>query len=64
MTMCKANIGIDPQLVLWNHFVCTWLLLVLGVEAAILGGMDIYVKSGHGVYPYLHLPMSRSTDGW
>jgi hypothetical protein len=26
--------------------------------------MDIYVKSGHGVDPYFHFPMSKSTDGW
>jgi hypothetical protein len=36
----------------------------LGTEAVILGGMDIYVKSGHGVNPYFHLPMSESMDGW
>jgi hypothetical protein len=29
----------------------------------ILGGMDIFVRFGHGVDPYFHLPMSRRTDG-
>jgi hypothetical protein len=36
----------------------------MGAEAAILGGVDIYVKIGHEVDPYFHLPMSESTDGW
>jgi hypothetical protein len=30
----------------------------------ILGGVDIYIRYGHGVNPYFHLPTSRSRDGW
>jgi hypothetical protein len=26
--------------------------------------MDVYVKSGHGVDPYFHLPMFNSMDRW
>jgi hypothetical protein len=35
-----------------------------GAEAAVLCGVDIYVKSGSGVDPYIQLPMSKSSDGW
>jgi hypothetical protein len=30
----------------------------------VLDGMDIYVRSRHGVNPYFHFPMSGSTDMW
>jgi hypothetical protein len=30
----------------------------------VLGGVVTYVRSGHGVNTYFHLPMSRSMDGW
>jgi hypothetical protein len=30
---------------------------------AVLDGVDHHVKSGHGVDPYLHFPMSESMDG-
>jgi hypothetical protein len=56
--------GIDPHFHLWNHFLHVRLLLGSGAEAAVLGGVDIYVKSGHGVDPYFYLPMSKSMDGW
>jgi hypothetical protein len=43
--------GIEP------HFdLCT--------EMAVLDGVDIYLKPGHGADPYFHLPMPRSTDEW
>jgi hypothetical protein len=64
VTLCETYMGIEPHLHLWNHFLHTWLLLGSGVEEAVLGGMEIRVKSGHGVIPYFHLPMSRSVDGW
>jgi hypothetical protein len=34
------------------------------VEVEVLGSVDLYVRSGHGVDPYFHLPMSRPSDGW
>jgi hypothetical protein len=55
--------GIEPHFHLWNYF-CIWLLPGSSAEAAVLGGVDIYVKSRHGVDPYFDLPMSESTDGW
>jgi hypothetical protein len=55
---------IKPHFDLWNHFFRAWLLPSSGAEVVVFGGMDIYVKSGHGVDPYFHLPMSGSTNGW
>jgi hypothetical protein len=56
--------GIEPRFNLWNHFFHDRLLLGMGVEAVVLGGMDIYIKSGQNVNPYFHLPMSESMNGW
>jgi hypothetical protein len=64
VTLCEAYMGIEPHFDLWMHFFCARLLPDTGAEAVVLGGMDIYVKSGHGVDPYFHFPMSKSTDGW
>jgi hypothetical protein len=33
-------------------------------ELTISGGAVIHVKSGHGVDPYLEIPMPRSMKGW
>jgi hypothetical protein len=55
---------IEPHFDFWNHFFHIRLLPVSDVEAVVLGGMDIYVKSWHGVDSYFHLPMPSSSDGW
>jgi hypothetical protein len=55
--------GIDPYFDLWNQFFRVRHSQGLGAEAAVLGGVDVYVKFGHGVDPYFHLPMSDSLDG-
>jgi hypothetical protein len=34
------------------------------VEVAALGSVDIFVRFGHGVDPYFHLPTSGPSDGW
>jgi hypothetical protein len=36
----------------------------MNAEAAVLGGVDIHVKSGHGVDPYFDLPMLESMHEW
>jgi hypothetical protein len=36
----------------------------MDVEAAVLGGVDIPVKSEHGVDPYFNLTMLESMNGW
>jgi hypothetical protein len=64
VTLCEAYMGIKPHFHLWNHFFRTRLLLGSGAEVAVLGGVDIYIKSGHGVDSYFHLTISGSTNGW
>jgi hypothetical protein len=56
--------GIEPHFNMWNHFFHVQLLPGSGAEATILGCVDIYVKSGHGVDPYFHLSTPGSADGW
>jgi hypothetical protein len=55
---------IEPHFDFWNHFFRVRLLPVSDAEVVVLGGMDIYVKSWHGVDSYFHLPMPSSSDGW
>jgi hypothetical protein len=62
--LCEAYMGIEPHLNLWNYFFCAWLQQGSGAKVAILGSVDIFIRSGHGVDPYFHLPMPRSPDGW
>jgi hypothetical protein len=56
--------GIDPHFDLWNHFFHVRLPRGSRVEAAVFGGVDIHVKSGHGVDPFFDLPMHRSMNRW
>jgi hypothetical protein len=64
VTLCEAYMRIEPYFDLRNHFFCVRLSQGLSTKVAVLGGVDIYVKFGHGVDPYIHLPMSNSSDGW
>jgi hypothetical protein len=59
-----AYMGIKPHFDLWNHFFHVRLLQGSGTKVTVLSGVNIYIKFGHGVDPYFHLPMSESTDGW
>jgi hypothetical protein len=36
----------------------------MDTEAVVLGGVDIFVRSGPGVDPYFHLLMSDPPVGW
>jgi hypothetical protein len=56
--------GIEPHFNMWNYFFHARLQQGLGVEAAILGIVDIFIRSQHVVDPYFHLPMSNPPDGW
>jgi hypothetical protein len=56
--------GINPQFDIWNHFFRIRLSSGSGVEAAVLDGVEVYVKSRHGVEPYFYLPMSDFSNGW
>jgi hypothetical protein len=64
VTLCEAYLGIEPHFNILNHFFRARFLAGSGAEAVILGGVDIYVKSGHIVDPYFHHPLSGSSDGW
>jgi hypothetical protein len=55
---------IEPHFDLWNHFFRVLLAQGSDAEVVVLGGMDIYVKFGHGFDPYFQLCMSESTDRW
>jgi hypothetical protein len=55
-TICEAYMGNKPHFHLWNHFFRGRLLPGSSTEAAVLGGMVIYVKSRHGVDPYFTSP--------
>jgi hypothetical protein len=63
VTLCEAYMGIEPHFNLWNHFF--WVLLLQGsaVEAVILGGVDIYIRSGHGVATSSSLCSDVRADG-
>jgi hypothetical protein len=64
MTLCEAYLGIEPHFHLWNYFFHARLWPSLVAEAVVQGGVDIFVRSGHIVDPYFHLPMSRPSNGW
>jgi hypothetical protein len=34
------------------------------MEVAVLGSVDIFIRSGRGVDPYFHLPTSGPPDWW
>jgi hypothetical protein len=51
VTLCESNLAIKQHFNMWNYFFRVWLLEGSGVEAAVLGGVDIYVRSGHGTDP-------------
>jgi hypothetical protein len=62
VTLCEAYMGIESHFDLWNHFFRARLLLGSCAEVAVLGRVDIYVKSRHGVDPNFDLPVSDSMD--
>jgi hypothetical protein len=55
---------IEPHFNLWNYFFRARLLQGSGVEVAVLGGVGLYVRSGHGVDPWFRLPMLGPSDEW
>jgi hypothetical protein len=64
MTLCEANMGIDPEFNLWNYFFHVWHLEDLNTELTVFERMIIHVKSGHGVDPYFNIPIPGTTKGW
>jgi hypothetical protein len=63
-TLCEAYMGIELHFKRWNDFFHARLLQGSGTEATILGGTDIYVRSGNRVDTYYRLPMFGSLNGW
>jgi hypothetical protein len=63
VTLCEAYLGIDPEFDLWNYFLHVWHLQDPEDELTISEGTVIHVKSGHGVEPYLEIPMPRLMKG-
>jgi hypothetical protein len=62
--LCEAYMGIEHHFNLWNYFLHDQLHQGLGTEVAALSRMDIFIRSGHRVDPYFHLPMSGPPDEW
>jgi hypothetical protein len=64
VTLCETYMGIEPHFNLWNYLFHARLQQGSGVEATVLGSVDIFIRNRHGVDPYFHLPMPGSSDGW
>jgi hypothetical protein len=64
VTLCKAYMGIDAHFNMWNYFFHTWLQQGSDAEAAMLGSVDIFIRSKPGVDPYFRLLMSDPLVGW
>jgi hypothetical protein len=64
VTLCEAYLGVDPDLDLWKYFFCVHHPHDLEVELTISGVTVIHAKLGHGVDPYLEIPMPRSMKLW
>jgi hypothetical protein len=57
-------VGIDHEFDLWNYFFHFQCSHDPETELTISGGVVVHVKLGHGVDPYLKIPMPRSMKGW
>jgi hypothetical protein len=64
VTLCEASLGIDLDLDLWKYFFSVRRPQDPKAKLAISSGVVIHVKAGHGVHPYLEIPMPRSIKGW
>jgi hypothetical protein len=63
VNLYEACLGIDPDLDLWKFFFHVRRLQDPKAELTTTGGAVFHVKLGHGVDPYLEIPMSRSMKG-
>jgi hypothetical protein len=55
--------GIDCHFNLWNYF-RMWFPQGSNTEVVVLVGVVLHVKPGHGVDPYIDLPMLESVNRW
>jgi hypothetical protein len=60
VTLCKDYLGVNPELHLWKYFFRVRRLQDPEAELTISEGVVIHIKAGHGVHPYLEVPMPRS----
>jgi hypothetical protein len=60
MTLCKAYLGIDPELDLLKYFFHIWHLKDPEAKLTSSGDALIHVKVGHRVDSCLEIPMPRS----
>jgi hypothetical protein len=58
VTLCESYMGIEPHFDLWNYFLRARLQQGSDMEAAVLGSVDLFVRSGSGVEPYFRLSTS------
>jgi hypothetical protein len=63
VTLCEAYMGIERHFNMWNYFFRARPHQGSGGEVVVLGSVEIFVRFGHGVDPYFHLPMSGPPDG-
>jgi hypothetical protein len=64
VTLCEAYMGIEPHFDLWNYFFHAWLQQSSDTEVAVLGSVDIFLRSGPGVDPYFYLLMFGPSVQW
>jgi hypothetical protein len=64
VALCEAYMGIEPHFDLWNYFFHTQLQQGLDMEVAMLGSVDIFIRSIPGVDPYFRLLMSDPPFRW
>jgi hypothetical protein len=64
VTLCEAYLGIDPEFDLWKHFFHVRRPQDLEAELMICVVRLSMSSWGHGVDPYLEIPMPRSMKRW
>jgi hypothetical protein len=64
VTLCEAYLGIDPELDLWKYFFHVRRPQDPEAELMTSRGVVIHVKAGHGVDPYVEIPVPKSMKGW
>jgi hypothetical protein len=57
ITLCEAYLGVDPDLNLWKYFFRVCRPEDPEAKLTISRGVVIHVKLGHGVDPFLEIPM-------
>jgi hypothetical protein len=64
VTLCEAYMGIEPHFNLWYYFFCAWLQQGTDAKVAVLGSVNIFIRSSHGGDPYFYLLTSHPPNRW